>query len=128
MNVIFKEKLVGQAILSMLREVTANSYFDIAPQGSAFPYAVFNLTSAFKTENYRYKFFLEINVFDNRGNNIADIVDLVEKIETKFDNCVYDDENINLRFKTESILPLDEAQTHLKRRLIRFNVIYYQNK
>ncbi len=129
MSVIFKEDLAGQAILSMLREVTINSYVDEAPQGSAFPYAIMNLTTAFKTQNYRYKFMLEINVWDNKGNNTANIIQLMKQIESKFDNCVYEDENITLIFKTESIISLDSTQeNHIKRRMIRFNVTYYQNK
>jgi hypothetical protein len=128
MKTTFKESLIGETILNIIRQVTLNSYYNLAPEGSLYPLTVFNLTSAFKTEDYKYRFFLEINIWDNRGNNIKELLETVENLQNAIDNCIYDDKNINLRFKLESIITLDEIEHHLRRRQLRFIVNYYQNK
>ena len=79
----------------------------------------------FKKE-HRKDIILEIDVFANKGNNIADFESEVDSVETKFDNIIYSDNTQNLHFYLENILQLSEMYEHLRRKQLRFLLKYYK--
>ena len=118
----FDESEVGQLIYTMLKNVSTSIYHNRAERGSSFPYAVFNLLDAFQQEGTKTNFMLEIDIWDNKGNDITDLVALQKSLQ----EYLHKRTCINLSFNLESTLNLDATQEEqLRRRQLRFSATYY---
>jgi len=129
MELIFDELKTGQYIFDLLRENIGNNvYFDRVPEGTAFPYAVFNFASVFQGEDGKSTFMLELNIWDNAGNAITELLTLQKDIQTFLHkrNCISDD--LTLFFNLESTLQIDDPEEQIRRRELRFSVKYYNRK
>jgi hypothetical protein len=125
MEMIFDELKTGQYIFDFLdANINEAIYFNRAPETATFPFGVFNFTSAFQGEDGRSNFMLEIDIWDNKGNNIIDLLTLQKDLQILLHkrHCKTDD--LTLFFTLESTLQLNDQEEQIRRRQLRFNVRY----
>lgn len=111
----------GNVILSNLTAIHTRSYFDRAPIGTTFPYITFKTPSTFYAENNNY-IMLEVNVWENKGNNIATLEQITENVRKGLQKNVYVDSYISMKYEFESLLHLDDDEEQIRRRQIRFKI------
>lgn len=119
---------IGQVLLTELQKIHSRTYFDRAPRGTTFPYAVFSTPSSFQGQDKTQNIMLQIDVYDNKGNSITDLEKIVKDISTAFHKSLYVDSKMSLRFQQESILQIQEADEQMRRRRINFVIKYFSRE
>jgi hypothetical protein len=117
----------GQAILTIIKSKYSNSYYNEAPIDAAFPYAVFTTPSTFQLEGTE-RIILEIDIWDNKGNNISSLESATKTLKDGLKKYVYIDDNIYLKFELESLLQIPDPEEQLRRRQLRFIVKYIDRR
>jgi hypothetical protein len=120
--------IIGQIILTELKKVFANSYFDEAPRNTAFPFAVFTTPSTFQFEDKYTNIVLEINIWDNVGDSIAALETATESIRSGLHKLQYFDDSTLLIFNLESLLHVPDPSEQIRRRQLRFTIKYYDRR
>lgn len=128
----FNESLVGQYIYTMLNDnITGKVYYNRASRDSAFPLVVFNVLDAFQQEGSKSTFMLEINIWDNKGNNITDLLSRQKELQDFLHKRSCENSNFSLWFNLESTLQIPNVnadQEQERRRQLRFSCIYYSKE
>lgn len=119
---------IGQVILTELKKVVSNSFFDRAPRGAIFPFAVFTTPSSFQGQDKTNNIILEIDLYDNKGNNIATLETYTKNVITAFHKAIYKDAKMLLKFQLESQFQIQETDEQIRRRKLNFLVKYYNRE
>ena len=105
----------GQAILTIIKSIYSNSYYNEAPRDAVFPYAVFTTPSTFQLEGTE-RIILEIDIWDNKGNNISSLEIATKNLKKGLQEYVYTDNNIYLKFELDSLLQIPDPEEQIRRR------------
>jgi len=111
-------------IYSLLKQVNSNVYHERVPQGTQLPYVVFNVGSAFSGMDSEATFSLEINVWDNKGSDVAELEEITNNIAEFLYARTCNNGIINLWFNQPEIFPIPDPDENIRRRQINFNVEY----
>lgn len=113
----------GRVLFEALEKIHANSYFDMAPKEAAtlFPYAVFKLPFN-NAQEIHNEIIFDIDVYDNKSNNITDLETITQNIADYFDHSTYFDNEMLLEIYLESIQQIPTLEDQIKRRQIRFTI------
>lgn len=134
---VFDEATVTTAIFNLLKEVHSRVFNNRAERGTVFPYIVYNIKSPFQQDNNKTQFILEINILENKGHNIRELVELTTLISKKFHKCTYNDSNMMIHFYQESLLLLDDPDINpndvsggeqIRKRQLNINCNYRNKK
>jgi hypothetical protein len=119
---------VTNVIRAELRKIHIRSHFDRAPAKEEFPFVTFKAPSTFQGEDTTENIMVEVDVWDNRGNNIAELESITKDISKEFHKKTYEDEKMFLIFERESLLNIPDPEEQIRRRQIRFKVKYYNRE
>jgi len=124
MELVADEAKIGAVVFDILSEINAKIYAGTAPSGTTFPYAVFTLRSINQSFGAISNLILSVNIWDNKGNDIAALLNFQKSIIEGVNRLVYADDDTSLRFYLESINNVPTDRLHLRRREITFNIKY----
>jgi hypothetical protein len=114
-----------KVIYAKLIEVTASSYFDIAPTTATFPFLTFKLPNSSDVQGCqigsREDFILEVDVWDNIKDT-ARLEALTTAIETELQRERVINSYVSVSFFRINRLMLDDPDEAIKRRQLRFRV------
>lgn len=125
---VFNEEKAGVKVYEKMREIDSRTYFNRVPVDTSFPYAVFNILDAFQQEGSKTSFMLEVDIWDNKGNDISDLLELQSKIQVGFHKLMCNYDELSLSFALESTLQLDDNEQQIRRRQLRFLATYYNKE
>ena len=115
-------------IYTVLKNIYSNVYFERVPQGTQLPYAVFDLGLISQLEGGKSSITLEINVWDNRGDNISDLENVTGNISEGLYKLICDFGGYTLRFENADINNIPDTDNNIRRRNISINVMYYNKE
>jgi len=124
-------KLVGDAIYSLLEGFCPRVGNQIIEEHTPMPYIVYDLLSLGPTADVQTDLVLELNLWDNKGSDIEALDDLNDALlnrQTGLDKKIYRDDKTYLKFDLESSTSVPEADVALRRRLITFRVRYIDRR
>ena len=118
------EKIIGNIVLTELRTLFSNTYAEVAPSNHTWPYAIFKLTPMVMGENNFSTIDLTIDVWDNKGDNISDLIDTADKF-VKLHNNVSLEPSAVLSYRLNSKVTIDDPDFHIRRRQLNFIIQHY---
>ena len=111
----------------ILKEVHQRVYFKSAKADTLYPYIIYDLPNSASIEDMEL-ISLDIDVWDNNSDTTI-IEDLASSIWNKLNRLQHIDENMSFSIYRATRLSLnDEDDSRLNRRLLAFNIRYYDRE
>lgn len=111
----------------LLKTYHQRVYFQQATNKTSFPYIEFDFPNSF-TDEQQEVFSLDIDIWDDK-NDTTEIETLASSIWKGLNYYRFMNENIQFSIYQESRLPpLDEEESHLKRRKLIFQLRYFDRR
>lgn len=111
-----------ELILQTLKTKHDRVYHEVAPDNAEYPYIVFNVSDGFKS--HRDDLTLIIDIWD-RNNSSMGIEDLTDSIDNLLDKANIHNEFVLTTFYRQTRMKVEDPDTKLKRRQLRFNAQTY---
>lgn len=111
-----------ELILQTLKSKHDRVYHEVALDNVEYPYIVFNISDGFKS--HRDDLTLIIDIWD-RNTSSMNIEDLTDKIDKLFDEANLPNEFVLPTFYRSQRLKIEDPDTKLKRRQLRFDIQTY---
>ncbi len=121
----FDEAKVGKYILSLMKEIAPNIYANEAIESAKPPYAVFELVDVPQGEGTKSTFTLEVNIWDNKGSKITDILKLKKDIQDFFHKKQCNQKDFFVKFELDIGFGVPQADSQLRNRQLNFECTYY---
>ena len=125
MELYFNEEEAIIVLNSVIKTVYANSFYEQALEKASFPYVTFNFEFADQEEGTKSDVEFVLNIWDNKGHNISDLLTISKNMKKKFHKYCYQDSNMSIDFNFTTGNNLPDPEKQIRRRELRFNVRYY---
>ncbi len=131
MSRFFNKRSAGKVIIELLNsnpEITCPVYYKEAKSKDIYPYAVFHLSSAFMGESVKSNVTMEVNIWDNKGDNIVDLMIIRDAIIKALDRKLCRASGFNMVFDIEGNLEPEDPEDKIRRELLTFGVRYFSKE
>lgn len=96
-------------------------------RGTTFPYVAYFVNSPLKNEGNKFDFILDINMWDNKGDNIAELLEMSNEIQGRFNDLTCNDNDMSLVCRVETAQEVPDVEEQIRREEIRVLVEYRNN-
>ncbi len=119
---------IEKILEDILKDTDYKIFFNTAPRRSTFPYSVFDLGNAFQGQDGKTTFNLNINIWNNKGNKLTEILEIQKLFQKKLHKSICKNQEHLLDFNLDSTNSIPEIDLQMRRRELTFSVNYYKKK